>query len=1267
MEVTVKEEEKVRSSTRISKVKSYSEFCDTDELSWDDDKPSKKRIKKLSNKAKKVTSKGKVHMPEIKTNEIKSNNELKLFPIFTSTNLQTQHKSECKKPTEEICTLKEYTNNSTKQKKCMLAPLFTKKSVKISQDNNMPTSLETKKNIKAGETSKVFMLSNTIEDNTETLITKVVEEIDNSIPDKIEAIKSDNSHSDEKVRVKRKRNIKSHVKSNSCETENKKIFSNDVNEIELEQRSPRNGNNVNISTSKLEQVQKIFPIFNNSITEKCMATSHLQVKDRNLNIPTENGPQHLNGVEEEKWLFLGNSSNNVSSDKDKQTKPVAPILSILSRNKCKLIEINDISSENISHARITRSQTRKQIHSLEKESDSLDDNSSEVYANIIIKKKSHKKRKKPDILKLLPQSHEYFKNKSKKNLKAFKPEKVYPLFANSKVLEVKAATQNKSRNKSKTHSLLKEEEKSKRLQQKNTASELLDETEHQNNKRRSRRKMSNVSRKDSEEEIEMIQMPNVINTDNSRNKQQKCEYSVYLNSGTGNKTEVLSDCSVTINRKKESASFKKNQIFFSYPLISHSNALEMASSSNLSNFHLKEDLLDEVEVPLWNKIMGLTDIKNIDKSNSANFAGNMDDKFLKNEHASENDTLLWTDISNDYNLKEGISESTISDLNSWLLQWKSKFTKNEKAKRNESDDSFDSFSSDSSDSFADGLSNSVIIMGPPGSGKTSLVFSLANDHGFKVLEVNASSCRSGRNINSQLREALESYHVESTKIDFSKEDNLSVRGSSCSTSKHKKIRISVKKNTNDCLQNDKKLDKNKNSKNETVKNFFHKKSASLTKSSAANEKSGKFIDVSASKSTSCSISTQTIILFDDMDVVFKEDDGLWSTIRGFLKISKKPVIFTVSRNLAVVKANLDADIRVLYLNPMIHELAIDKLNSQYEKYHRKNSNINMKLLVNNTNDVRRSLLHAQFWSQQCYLSSSSVHSNNKFNLNTFLLGSLDFSAIDFCPFIFKKETNFSTLISEYIRIGYDILYSNLFAIFDIDSGSEIARSWQMVTKKPENNHSADLEDMDTKSDNDLWHEACAIFSLKKQILQKGSLSGDLLLFSDILEDFSFVDTLKGCFCKNMKWISLPERIKKWILGLPICCEQNNVCFDDSILDMMSMVQTLKLQTTKTKYIHNNYQNGQNRKLILEHPFVNFNNVNEQTVEMQLKSIASEFPVNHMLNKTAFNLDYLSTLKIICQQELLKQSKCGKRSNRFLHYFDSISLYIDKTLLEQCLG
>ncbi|GIY35625.1 hypothetical protein CEXT_555601 [Caerostris extrusa] len=207
------------------------------------------------------------------------------------------------------------------------------------------------------------MLSNAIEDIIETLITKVVEKTDNSIPDKIQAIKSDNSPSDKKVHVKRKRNIKSRAKSNSWETENKKIFLNDVNEIELEQRSPQNGNNVNISTSKPEQVQKIFPIFNNSITEKCMATSYLQVEDRNINKPTENGPQHLNGIEEDKWLFLGNSSNNVSSDKNKQTKPSAPILSIRSRNKCKLIEINDISSENISHTRITLL-TNKETNSL---------------------------------------------------------------------------------------------------------------------------------------------------------------------------------------------------------------------------------------------------------------------------------------------------------------------------------------------------------------------------------------------------------------------------------------------------------------------------------------------------------------------------------------------------------------------------------------------------------------------------------------------------------------------------------------------------------------------------------------------------------------------------------------------------------------------------------------------------------------------------------------------------------------------------------------
>ena len=55
--------------------------------------------------------------------------------------------------------------------------------------------------------------------------------------------------------------------------------------------------------------------------------------------------------------------------------------------------------------------------------------------------------------------------------------------------------------------------------------------------------------------------------------------------------------------------------------------------------------------------------------------------------------------------------------------------------------------SDSVDtSLVDSLGNTALIEGPPGSGKTSTVFALAAQMGFNVLEVNASSNRTGKQV-----------------------------------------------------------------------------------------------------------------------------------------------------------------------------------------------------------------------------------------------------------------------------------------------------------------------------------------------------------------------------------------------------------------------------------------------------------------------------------------------------------------------------------------
>ena len=46
--------------------------------------------------------------------------------------------------------------------------------------------------------------------------------------------------------------------------------------------------------------------------------------------------------------------------------------------------------------------------------------------------------------------------------------------------------------------------------------------------------------------------------------------------------------------------------------------------------------------------------------------------------------------------------------------------------------------------------NAWIKTGPPGNGKSSAVYGIAEELGLHVLEVNASSCRTGKQVKSSL-------------------------------------------------------------------------------------------------------------------------------------------------------------------------------------------------------------------------------------------------------------------------------------------------------------------------------------------------------------------------------------------------------------------------------------------------------------------------------------------------------------------------------------
>ncbi|KAB7501984.1 ATPase family AAA domain-containing protein 5 [Armadillidium nasatum] len=98
----------------------------------------------------------------------------------------------------------------------------------------------------------------------------------------------------------------------------------------------------------------------------------------------------------------------------------------------------------------------------------------------------------------------------------------------------------------------------------------------------------------------------------------------------------------------------------------------------------------------------------------------------------------------------------INRLKEFLTKWKSAFKSDDLSDKN----SLSSLSDDSCDTnYESSANNAILISGPPGIGKTAAVYALAQDLGYKVLEINASSSRQGKQLMSQLSEATQSHNV----------------------------------------------------------------------------------------------------------------------------------------------------------------------------------------------------------------------------------------------------------------------------------------------------------------------------------------------------------------------------------------------------------------------------------------------------------------------------------------------------------------------------
>ncbi|XP_050072854.1 ATPase family AAA domain-containing protein 5 [Anopheles maculipalpis] len=160
--------------------------------------------------------------------------------------------------------------------------------------------------------------------------------------------------------------------------------------------------------------------------------------------------------------------------------------------------------------------------------------------------------------------------------------------------------------------------------------------------------------------------------------------------------------------------------------------------------------------------------------------------------------------------------------------------------------------SESSSSSATGpgtnVCNHVVLVGPPGCGKTSNVYAVANEMNFNVLEINASSRRKGKIILQELLEATQSHQVRQKTERSNSTDGLLINGRQKGSGRGKNGLNGMFR----CL-----------------------------------ERRPSFSEANGSKKLS-------LILIEDADIVFEQDDGFLAAINQLIASSKRPIVLTTT-------------------------------------------------------------------------------------------------------------------------------------------------------------------------------------------------------------------------------------------------------------------------------------------------------------------------------------------------------------------------------------
>ncbi|NXA04531.1 ATAD5 protein, partial [Sapayoa aenigma] len=351
---------------------------------------------------------------------------------------------------------------------------------------------------------------------------------------------------------------------------------------------------------------------------------------------------------------------------------------------------------------------------------------------------------------------------------------------------------------------------------------------------------------------------------------------------------------------------------------------------------------------------------------------------------SSKEEMLWTEKYQPQDSSELVgNKKEIERLHSWLKEWKKRADleekRNQKGEKDDKDHEDSLSSLDFKDSKSDieeetSLCNTVLITGPPGVGKTAAVYACAQELGFKIFEVNASCQRSGRQILSQLKEATQSHQVDKKGVNAHKPCFFN----SCSTAKSPKKMYSPKKviSPRKPPLSPKGAGLKRSLTPKTLANYFkisskrkgndgevtsEEKTKGNTQNSLEEKKDAQIKSINKEEGGEHSRKNATsLILFEEVDIIFDEDAGFLSAIKTFMATAKRPVVLTT--NDPTFSLMFDGCFEeISFRTPsLVNAMSYLQALCLAENLRTDGKDLAALLTTNNC-DIRKSVLCLQFW------------------------------------------------------------------------------------------------------------------------------------------------------------------------------------------------------------------------------------------------------------------------------------------------------------------